>query len=317
MVQYVYSQAEIDALIATIPQGAPGRQGDPGPPGPPGVGVPGPPGPPGPPGGSGFSPWINALDFGVSASSDDNSAALQIAIDTAYANGFRRVALPAQVFKIKSPIDVSGVTLEGPGPVSGCGIMQTEPNKGAITIKGERNGALVVGGRLANMGVFAAPGVQCGTAISLGTDAQNLPDRVALEGLRITTGSLQSGPHGTWYCAIYANGTNRASPPGFRGMTIRDVEFFNVRSPGIMLWGVNALRMSGVMGYTGQGVTAYTGMWIGGTSSVRSTDVQVSDCYCEGPLNVTNTINSGFEGRFNGGIQTDSLAQQYCAFSTD
>lgn len=240
-----------------------------------------------------------------------------MAIDAAWANGFRRVFLPAQLFKIKSSVDVSGVSLEGTGPVSGCGLMQMDPDKGCITIKGERNGVHVPGGRVAGMSLWAAPGVACGYAVVLGTGAQNLPDRVSLEGLRITTGPLQSGPHGTWYCAINGNGTGRTSPPGFRGMTIRDVEFFNVRSPGIVLWGVNAARISGVMGYTGQGVTAYTGMWIGGSSGVRSTDVQISDCYCEGPLNVTNTINSGFEGRWNGGIQTDTLSQQYCVFSTD
>jgi hypothetical protein len=322
MPQLMYTQAEVDALVASIPQGPPGPKGDPGadgkqgPPGPQGLqGIQGPPGPAGT--GGGFSPWIDARDFQVSPDSPDNSAALQAAIDAAWTNGLRKVYLPANIFKIKSPIDVSGVTLEGPGPVSGCALMQTEPGKNAVTIKGERNGSLVVGGKVANMGIFAAPGVQCGYAMTLGTDAQNLPDRVALEGLRITTGPLQSGPHGTWYCAIYGNGTNRTSPPGFRGMTIRDIEFFNVRSPGIVLWGINAARISGVMGYTGQGVTAYTGIWIGGTASVKSTDVQVSDCYCEGPINVTNTINSGFEGRFNGGIQTDSLAQQYCVFSTD
>lgn len=269
-------------------------------------------------GNGGFSPWVDARAFGVSKDNPDNTGALQAAIDAAWANSLRKVYLPASLFKITAEIDVSGVRLEGPGPLSGCGIMQMTQGKGAVTIKGERNGVHAPGGGLLQMGIFAAPGVQCGYAIAMGSGGQNVPDRVALDGLRITTGpTAPTSTHGTWHCAIYANGTTRLAPPGFRGMTIRDVEFFNVRSPGIVLWGVNGLRMSGVNGYTAQGVQAYTGIWIGGTSSVQSTDVQASDCHVEGQLNVTNTVNSGFEGHFYGGVYMDAFSQQTCVVSVD
>jgi hypothetical protein len=264
--------------------------------------------------GGGFSPWLNARDFGAHPDNPDNLAGLQAAVAAAWENGCRRVFLPVGAYRISRAVDISGVTLEGVGPVSGCALVCTTAGQGCVSILGERNGVHVPGGRLAGMGILIASGLAGGVAVQLGTAGVNLPDRFELAGLRITTAGL---PHGTWTRCIVGNGTGRTSPTGFRGGTIRDVEFFNASGPAIVLWGVNGIRMHGVNGYTGGGLQAATGVWIGGTAAVQSTDVQVSDCCWDGPINVTNTLHSGFEGRFWGGVQTDATSQQSCVFSTN
>lgn len=287
----IYTVAEIDAMIAALPPAG---------------------------GGSAFSPWIDATAYGASPAALDNHAALQAAIDAAWANGWRKVALPAALYRISAPIDISGVTLEGPGPVSGCGLVITTAGADCVTIKGQRNGVHVPGGRLAGMGIFAEAATSCGIGIKIGDGTlAGMPDRFELEGLRMTTAPLPNGgAHGTWQNAIWGSGTARTSPPGIRGATVRDVEFFNVRSPGIVLHGITNLRMESVNGFTGAGNQSMTGIWIGGTAVVKSNDVQVSDCRVDGPINVTNTEFGGFEGRFWGGIQYDASAVG-CVFSTD
>ena len=297
----IYTIQEIDAMIAGLDARIDALEAAP-----PGGGG----------GGSSFSPWLDARAFGVSASNPDNRTALQAAIDAARSNGMRRVALPDVHMNLSGPVDISGVIVEGTGPFSGCALVCTTPGADCVTINGHHNGVWLPGGRLANMGIFAAPGVACGIGVKIG-NSDKLPDRFALEGLRITTAVPQAGePHGTWLNAIWGVGTGRLSPPGIRGATIRDIEFFNVRSPGIVLHGITNLRLESVNGFTGSGVQAMTGIWIGGTAAVRSNDVQVSDCRVDGPINVTNTEYSGFEGRFWGGIQYDASAVG-CVFSTD
>ena len=85
-------------------------------------------------------------------------------------------------------------------------------------------------------------------------------------------------------------------------------------APGIVMHGITNLRMESVQGFTGAGVQALTGIWVGGSAAVPSNDVQVSDCRVDGPLNVTNCQQSGFEGRVWGGVQTDGSAVD-CVFS--
>ena len=288
--------AALDLRIATLEQAPPALQ---------------------PAGGGGWSPWTNAVDFGVSTAAADNRGALQAAIDAAYATGGRRVFLPAGRYLMSGAVDVSGVFLEGAGPLFG-GLVLTEPGGGLISIHGQRGGVHCPGGGVRNMYLFAKANVHGGVCVSLGSGGQHMPDRCDLSGLRITTDSVPAGStQGVWERAINLNATTRLSPPGLRGATMRDIEIFNCVGPAVVLWGANGIRMSSVMAYTGGGVQAMMGLWIGGTSAVQSTDVQVSDVKFDGPANVTNTIASGFEGQFAGGIQTDAISQQSCVFSLD
>lgn len=265
-----------------------------------------------PPPPTGNMPFIDARDFGLSESSDDNRAAVQNAVDAAFENKVGRVLLPMGFFKISDYIEVAGVALEGVGPVQ-SGLILTTAGKDLIHLPGSRSGVHVPGGRVAGLGLFIQAGLQGNSAVLLGQGDTNMPDRAELEGLRITTSGL---PHGLWQRAIFCNATSRLSPPGCRGMTIRDVEVFNCTTPAVVLWGITNLRIESVNTFTGGGTQSMMGFWIGGNASVKCNDVQVSNCRTDGPINVTNTVDSGFEGRFYGGVQYDGSAVN-CVFSTN
>lgn len=271
-------------------------------------------------GNGGARSYVMAADFGVSAANPDNRAALQAAIDAAWASRLCSVRLPAEMIRISDSVDISGVALEGPATFSDCALVLTQSDRDMVSLKGHRAGVHAPGGALRDVNLYLPPGINGRVAIigGNGDHPTMLPDLFEIEGVRITVANLPgySGALGTFQHAMHFNGTTRATPPGIRGGYVKDVEFFNVRGAGLVFFGVTNLRVSNVRGFTGGGVQALTGGWFGGNATVKCDDVQVSDCRWDGPVNVTNTQFSGFEGRFYGGTQYDGSAVA-CVFSTD
>jgi hypothetical protein len=248
--------------------------------------------------------FVDARDFGVSSGSPDNTASLQSAIDAAWADGSQCVKLVSGLYRMSGPVDISGVCLDGVAisygnSAVGTGLVLTTSGRPLVTIKGRRGGIQTPGGRLSGLSLFSGPNVKGLYAIVLG-DGNCLPDRARLEFLRITSYPV-TGPFLGWTGGIFANGDGRASPAGIRGLTIRDVEIFSCSSPAVVLRSITNLRMHAVDMFTGTGNRSVMGMWFSGTPACPISDAQVTNCRCDGPLLVNNSIDSHFDGSFYAG----------------
>jgi len=255
-------------------------------------------------------PWLpfeRLSDHGGSPLLDDNTGALNTAAAAAFANGKRAVILDLPgLYRIKSTPELSGVLVFGPGAISGTGLHKTTDGGSFAKLSGERNGAHAPGGGVRGMGLYVDGGKALSSGLDIGGSNSNQPDLARFEDLRITYTGTTLGTMGT---IININGTARTSPKGIRGIYLKDVEGFCNTGPAVICHGTTNSRWESVRLFTGPGGNqALNGFWFGGTDTVYTVDAQMWGCRCDGPINLTNVIQSAFDGAFYGGEQRGLLA---------
>lgn len=248
-----------------------------------------------------------AEDFGIDPTADDNTAALQSAINHARANS-GWLQIPAGEFRTDT-LYPSGVTMVG----RGGGQVPTVPRDGATAsvlvlrrsgidlLSYDGAGGQVRGG-YENLHLYTDVGVKARRMISLRGNATEQPDH-----LRFVAGRI-SGYKGTLGCEtnVWGFACDRDKGPiGNRGIYFEDLDLFNAHDKSVVLMGFFDSVIISMHIYTGFGALPASGIWIGGDGKINSKGIQITASKTEGPLNISNCTDSYFQGQF-GPTQQDA-----------
>ena len=311
MPHYAYTQEEVDALIATVPQGPPGPEG-----------------PPGPPGTSGSSSLFDLTDVSVPVTPKKGDALVHPGGVGSSWGVFSIVGMPLRLERYGASLDGTGVgddaafaaaiqdaknrtwrtsriqwngvlTLSQSPPSLYRIHLEGDDIYGSTIHKGYAGGVLLnfagpagfTGGGLHNFSVPTQPGSANSYIIRANATTEFSPDGLILEDLYLSSGVEVNAP----FRNIEVVGDARLSPPGIRGLVLRNVTCFGATGGNVFLSGVSRIVGSGLSTYKfGPGTDA--DVYVRGAPAFIVEDNYLSGCDIEGNLRLSRMNKARFQG---------------------